>query len=574
MNSEIANILKDKIDGLPFVDRIAGLVTTLTLSEETEAGKKRKTFPVACNVSQADCMAGRYQDLVPDTAKKSVLYFEEVEGAQMTGMEGNKMNFRSTLILVGWLNLKKMGLTDCGWSSTAVLQIIRELSAYMQPSNHGNKFIHFKVTGISQAKKTSAVFSKYTYDEAVTQYLIYPYDYFAVNIAFEFSINKNCIQDAEIPDIEICDENTGEIENPTPSVGECWDLLRWNCDTNMWVRWHTPTTPGVYNITVNEDGSLTFTEDTGGGEGGTLTCENIDECETIQDIVTSVEELSDDLAQEILDRAAADDALQDAIDEKQDALGYTAENVANKTDVMAGNTTSSVKYLSAKGVYDWVISLGYQVALTAANFGAFINALTSKPTPVDADMLSLMDSADSNNAKKVSWANLKATLKTYFDTIYQSVSSVTYKSTTDHSVTGVITETVLHTEPIPAGTVSVGDVITAYLRFTKTGTAGTLIAKAYINTTPAIGGSNFFAPTTFASTILYVSSNKFGLVKSTTQTQFANANVNNDLGLGGSGGTLSNFNIDWSVDQYIVFTATISNTADVGTLGGYLIEIK
>ena len=44
---------------------------------------------------------------------------------------------------------------------------------------------------------------------------------------------------------------------------------------------------------------------------------------------------------------------------KQDLLGYTAENTANKTDVMSGNTTSSTKYLSAKGVYDWVISLGY-----------------------------------------------------------------------------------------------------------------------------------------------------------------------------------------------------------------------
>ena len=41
---------------------------------------------------------------------------------------------------------------------------------------------------------------------------------------------------------------------------------------------------------------------------------------------------------------------------KQNALGFTPENVANKTDLMAGNTTSSTKYLSAKGVYDWVTS--------------------------------------------------------------------------------------------------------------------------------------------------------------------------------------------------------------------------
>jgi hypothetical protein len=39
---------------------------------------------------------------------------------------------------------------------------------------------------------------------------------------------------------------------------------------------------------------------------------------------------------------------------KQNALGFTPEDVANKTDLMAGNTASSTKYLSAKGVYDWV----------------------------------------------------------------------------------------------------------------------------------------------------------------------------------------------------------------------------
>lgn len=35
------------------------------------------------------------------------------------------------------------------------------------------------------------------------------------------------------------------------------------------------------------------------------------------------------------------------------------ENTSNKTDTVAGNTASTTKYLSVKGVYDWVTSLGY-----------------------------------------------------------------------------------------------------------------------------------------------------------------------------------------------------------------------
>jgi hypothetical protein len=58
---------------------------------------------------------------------------------------------------------------------------------------------------------------------------------------------------------------------------------------------------------------------------------------------------------------------------------------------------------------------------TAATIGALINGATGKATPVDADALGLMDSADSNVLKKLTWANVKATLKTYFDSLYAPI---------------------------------------------------------------------------------------------------------------------------------------------------------
>ena len=51
--------------------------------------------------------------------------------------------------------------------------------------------------------------------------------------------------------------------------------------------------------------------------------------------------------------------------------------------------------------------------------GRLINEADEKTTPVDADMVGLMDSASSPVImKKLSWDNIKTTLKAYFDTLY------------------------------------------------------------------------------------------------------------------------------------------------------------
>lgn len=52
---------------------------------------------------------------------------------------------------------------------------------------------------------------------------------------------------------------------------------------------------------------------------------------------------------------------------------------------------------------------------------AIVHAASSKATPVDADETMLADSAASWGLKKLTWANIKATLKTYFDTLYYIV---------------------------------------------------------------------------------------------------------------------------------------------------------
>ena len=83
----------------------------------------------------------------------------------------------------------------------------------------------------------------------------------------------------------------------------------------------------------------------------------------------------------------------------------TKEDLANKTDVVVGNEASTSLYLSVLGAWMY-----FQQKLTDVIFGTFINALTAKTTPVNADYTIFMDSADSNKAKKISWANINTAL--------------------------------------------------------------------------------------------------------------------------------------------------------------------
>lgn len=51
-----------------------------------------------------------------------------------------------------------------------------------------------------------------------------------------------------------------------------------------------------------------------------------------------------------------------------------------------------------------------------------IKDASTKTTPVDADQAPVVDSADSSKTKRVTWANIKAALKTYFDMLYAAAT--------------------------------------------------------------------------------------------------------------------------------------------------------
>lgn len=101
--------------------------------------------------------------------------------------------------------------------------------------------------------------------------------------------------------------------------------------------------------------------------------------------------------------------INDKLD--KDTAVLTAKTSLADTDIVligdsaASNTAKKITWANLK------TSIGTAL-------GAIINSLTAKTTPVDADGFVINDSESSNASKFLSWVNLKATLKTYFDIYY------------------------------------------------------------------------------------------------------------------------------------------------------------
>lgn len=197
MNQQIANIIKDRIKDLDFIDKIAGLISVTYMNiSDSEGTKIQKSFPVACDTTAEDCISGSYNELCPDSKYRTVLYFED-QGVTFNSREGKFICYTSSLRLVCWINVARYvaeccgeGLT-CSASSDIIKKIICALPS--QPE-YINPYSKVYPVVISQVIRSNSIFAAYTYNELATQYLFSPFDFFALNIETTFCI---CMEDCE-----------------------------------------------------------------------------------------------------------------------------------------------------------------------------------------------------------------------------------------------------------------------------------------------------------------------------------------------------------------------------------------
>ncbi len=185
----VADVLKQKIEGLAFVDKIAGLSQTMVRND--------KRFPVACNYTHNECDSPMYTYLSIDAQNKSTIYFKDRGGISVVDITSAYTTFSADLELIGWFNLKKLGEADCDKTQLFATLIMSEFASIKGANYTAGDFSLTKitVTSVGQKKRDpQEVFIDYDYKD-IEQKLVYPFDYIGITVRVEFSVPKECIAD-------------------------------------------------------------------------------------------------------------------------------------------------------------------------------------------------------------------------------------------------------------------------------------------------------------------------------------------------------------------------------------------
>lgn len=151
---------------------------------------------------------------------------------------------------------------------------------------------------------------------------------------------------------------------------------------------------------------------------------------------------------------------------------------------------------------------------------------------------------------------------------------VVYKSTTDSAVSsGTTGVRLMKSQLIPAGTFQAGDVVTVKSRITKTNNNAVYGNLLYVNTASTITGAVVLATyNTTTVTVRFTQIKRDFAIKSATQTEsfFVTTTSLTDENVAVQIPSLTNIN--WAIDQYIIFAVNSTSAADTFVHNYYIIE--
>lgn len=192
MTKELANILKNQLHNIPFLQVVAGIVQPVVDKKYSEDGNLAivKKIPVSYDTTGFNNKdVGKERVLVPDKSKKSILYFEDFGSGPNPAGKANAISLITTIRVVCWLNKDLLGYgKHADITANCIDQILHRLITGTAINSGGFKKLFVYNPRI--LAQDAAIFSRYNYAEEVVQYLRPPFEYFAIDLSCRYDVNR------------------------------------------------------------------------------------------------------------------------------------------------------------------------------------------------------------------------------------------------------------------------------------------------------------------------------------------------------------------------------------------------
>ena len=186
MIHKIAELLRDEIADINFIEIAAGLAKPTPIYSKQDDGVIEKIVPIAYNDLGIVCENDQLYPLVPDTRYMSVNWFEE-QSLDMISEDTYYYHSRTVLRLISWFNLP---LINTSYTDASLL-IANIISTMPEKLTSTDYLSQMRVTFLSEA--VDGVLDKYAFAPAENQITTHPYHVSGLDFAVDFAFGKNCV---------------------------------------------------------------------------------------------------------------------------------------------------------------------------------------------------------------------------------------------------------------------------------------------------------------------------------------------------------------------------------------------
>jgi hypothetical protein len=319
-------------------------------------------------------------------------------------------------------------------------------------------------------------------------------------------------------------------------------------------------TDGRYKFTdgVTDLATLPFLGSGGGGAVETVTGTNVDNTDPLNPIV--------------LEQTTIAGETIETQNNKGQANGYVELDGSNRI-LFPAQSSPTIKSIlrninSASRNYIFPDKAGTMAMIDDAN------TYTNYTTPLDTDKTTIFETAAST-LRSLTWANIKATLKTYFDALYQTqlntkVGVIAKDIATSSALTGTTAITLVRSILIPANTFTTGDVCQIIHRGIRSTATGTGTNYIYINTSASLSGATLVGTQGAASRFYSMERNLFIKSSTVSETYDVSGSLSSD-NPAVAANDKADLNINWTVDQYIIHAFSLAAVGNSFVSSGIIV---